>query len=90
VIGPELLKEMEERMVKVRQNLKVTQYRKKNYADRKRTNTEFKVVEHVFLKVKAKRISLKLESFPKLEARYSGPFEVLEKKGPIAYMLALY
>ena len=45
--------------------------------------------EHVFLKVKAKRSSLKLGSFPKLAARYCGPFEVLEKIGPVAYMLAL-
>jgi hypothetical protein len=47
------------------------------------------VGEHVFLKVKAKRSSLRLGSCPKLVARYCGPFEVLEKIGPIAYMLAL-
>ena len=45
--------------------------------------------EHVFLKVKAKRSYLRLESFPKLAARYCGPFEILEKIGPIACMLAL-
>jgi hypothetical protein len=47
------------------------------------------VGEHVFLKVKSKRSSLKLGSFPKLAARYCGPFEILEKIGPVAYMLAL-
>jgi hypothetical protein len=74
---------------KTRQDLKVAQDRQKSYVDRKRTNREFKVGEHVFLKVKAKRSSLKLGSFPKLAARYCGPFEVLEKIGPVAYMLAL-
>jgi hypothetical protein len=47
------------------------------------------VGEHVFLKVKAKRSSLRLRSFPKLVEIYCGPFEILEKIGPVAYMLAL-
>jgi hypothetical protein len=80
---------MEEQMVKIRKNLKVAQDRKKRYADKIRTHREFKVGEHVFLKVKSKRSSLKLGSFPKLAARYCGPFEILEKIGPVAYMLAL-
>jgi hypothetical protein len=41
------------------------------------------------LKVNAKRSSLRLGSFPKLEARYYGSFEVLKKIGQISYMLAL-
>jgi hypothetical protein len=90
MIGPELLKEMEEQMEKIRQNLKVAQDRQQSYADRKRTNRKFKVGEHVFLKFKVKRSSLKLGSFPKLVMRYCGPFEVLEKIGPVAYMLALH
>jgi hypothetical protein len=47
------------------------------------------VGEHVFLKVKAKRSSLRIGSFPKLAARYCGPFEILEKIGPFAYMITL-
>jgi hypothetical protein len=47
------------------------------------------VGEHVFLKVKEKISSLRLGSFPKLATRYCGPFEILEKRGPVAYMLAL-
>jgi hypothetical protein len=49
---------------------------------------DFKVGEHVFLKVKAKISSLILGSFPKLGARYCGNFEILEKLGPVACMLA--
>jgi hypothetical protein len=45
------------------------------------------VGEHVFLKVKAKRSSLRLGSCPKLAAIYYGPFEILEKIGLVAYML---
>ena len=45
--------------------------------------------DHVFLKVKANRSSLKLGNCSKLPARYCGPFEILERIGPIAYMIAL-
>ena len=43
VLGPELLKEMDQEFVKIRQNLKATQDRQKNYADKHRTNREFSV-----------------------------------------------
>jgi hypothetical protein len=83
VIGPSLLKEMKEKMAKIRQNLKVAQDQQNSYAGRKRKNREFKVGQHVFLKVKSKRRSLKLGSFPKLAVRYYGPFEILENIGCI-------
>jgi hypothetical protein len=46
------------------------------------------VGKHAFLKVKEKRSLLRLGSRPKLAARYCGPFEILEKIRPVAYMLA--
>jgi len=55
-----------------------------------RTNIiEFKVGYHVFLKMKAKRISLKLGSYTKIAKRYYGPFKSLDKVVLIAYMLTL-
>jgi hypothetical protein len=47
------------------------------------------VGDHVFLKVKANRSYLKLGNCSKLAARYYGPFEILERIGPVGYMLAL-
>jgi hypothetical protein len=47
------------------------------------------VGDYVFLKVKTNRSSLKLGSFSKLAARFCGPFEILERIGLVAYMLAL-
>jgi hypothetical protein len=88
VVGPELLKEMEDQMIKIKQNLKVAQDRQKHYADKNRTHREFKVGDHVFLKVKANRSSLKLGSYAKLAAIFCGPFEILEIFGPVAYMIA--
>jgi hypothetical protein len=47
------------------------------------------VGDHVFLKVKANKSSLMLGNCSKLEARYLGPLEILERIGPVAYMIAL-
>ena len=45
--------------------------------------------DHFFLKLKSNRSSLKLGSCAKLAARFCGPFEVLERIGPVSYMIAL-
>jgi hypothetical protein len=89
VVGPELHREIEEKMLKIKQNLKVAQDRKKIYVDKGRTAREFKVGDHVFLKLKANKSSLKLGNCSKLEARYCGSFEILESIGSVAYMLSL-
>jgi hypothetical protein len=89
VVGLDLLREMEEKMIKIKQNLKAAQDRQKNYVDKGRTHIEFKVGDHAFLKVKANRSSLKLGNCSKLAARYCGPFEILERIDPVAYMIAL-
>ena len=52
-------------------------------------NREFSVGDHVYLRVRARKSSLKLGSCSKLSARYYEPFEVLERIGPVAYRLAL-
>jgi hypothetical protein len=80
---------MEEQMLKIKQNLKAAQDRQKSYVDKKKTHREFKVGDHVFLKVKDNRSSLRLGSCAKLVARFCGPFEILERIGPVAYMIAL-
>ena len=42
----------------------------------------------VFLKVMARKSSLKLGNCSKLAARYYGPFEILERIGVVAYIIA--
>ena len=71
-------------MAKIKQNLKAAQNRQKIYADRNKVFRDFKVGEHVFLKVKAKRSSLRLGIFLKLVARYCGTFETLKNIGLVA------
>jgi hypothetical protein len=89
VVGPELLKDMEDQMIKIKKNLKAAQDRQKSYVEKNKTHREFKVVDHVFLKVKANKSSLKLGSCSKLAAIFCGPFEMLERIGLVAYMIAL-
>ena len=49
---------------------------------------EFSIGDHVYLRVRAKKSSLKLGSCAKLSLRYCGLFEVLERIGPVAYRIA--
>jgi hypothetical protein len=89
VLGLELLKDMEDQVVKIKKNLNATRDRQKVYANKNMTVREFKVGEHVLLKVKPKKSSLKMDSCTKLAARFCGPFEILDILGSVAYMLAL-
>jgi hypothetical protein len=79
---------MEDQMTRTKQNLKASQDRKKSFVDMNIVFKYFKVGEHVFLKVNAKRSSLRLGRCPKLATIYCGHFEILEKVGPVGYMLA--
>jgi ribosomal protein L21E len=72
-----MLKEMEHEVVKIKQNLKVAQKRKKSHADNKRTHKEFKVGDHVYIRVNPKRSSLRMGTCAKLSPQYYGPFKFL-------------
>ena len=88
ILRPELLKEMEQEVTKIRHNLKAAQDRQKSYADKHRMNREFSVGDHVYLRVKEKKSYFNLGSCAKLSPRYCEPFEVLERIGLVAYRLA--
>jgi hypothetical protein len=45
--------------------------------------------DHVHLIIKPRRSSLRMGACAKLAPQYCGPFEVLERVGPIAYQVAL-
>ena len=60
MLGPEMLRDMELTVKQVQQNLKEAQDRQKSYADLKRTFREFEVGNHVYVKVKPRKSSLKL------------------------------
>ena len=55
----------------------------------KRRPLEFEVGDHVFLKVMLKRGVVRFGKRGKLLSRFVGPFEILERVGTVAYLLAL-
>ena len=65
-IGPNMLKEMEQQVIQIKQNLKIAQDRQKSYANRKRTIREFKTGDHVYLRVRPKKSSLRMGACAKL------------------------
>ena len=64
--GRKMLKEMEQEVAKIRQNLKAAQDRQKRYVDKHRVHREFSVGDHVYLRVRPRKSSLKLGSCAKL------------------------
>ena len=69
--------------------MKTAKDRQKFHSDLKRTPKEFRVGEHVFVKVKPKKSFFKLGSCAKLAPRYCGPFEILARVRLVAYQLDL-
>ena len=69
--------------------MKEDQDRQKSYANKHRVHRELSVGDHVYLKLKTRKSSLKLGSYAKLSPRYYRPFEVLERIWPVAYRIAL-
>ena len=55
----------------------------------RRRPLEFEVGDHVFLKVMPKRGVVRFGKRGKLSPRFSGPFEILERIGTVAYRLVL-
>jgi len=89
LVGPEIIQEMEEQVVLIKQRLKEARDRQKSYADAHRVDRCYKEGDKVFLRVKPKKSSIRFGKGSKLFPRFVGPFEILEKIGPVAYRLAL-
>ncbi|GJU74981.1 hypothetical protein Tco_1266386 [Tanacetum coccineum] len=63
--------------------------RQKSYADKRRKPLEFKVGDRVLLKVSPWNGVVRFGKKGKLAPRYVGPFEIMERVGPVAYRLKL-
>ncbi|GKF04829.1 hypothetical protein Tco_0035497 [Tanacetum coccineum] len=61
----------------------------KTYADNRRKPLEYEIGDHVLLKVSPWKGVIHIGTKGKLAPRYVGPFEILERIGPVAYRLRL-
>ncbi|GJZ74731.1 putative reverse transcriptase domain-containing protein [Tanacetum coccineum] len=89
LIGPELVLQMTDKVVLIKEKLKAARDRQKSYADKRRKPLEFRVGDRVLLKVLPWKDVVRFGKKGKLAPRYVGPFEILERIGLVAYRLRL-
>ncbi|GKA59116.1 hypothetical protein Tco_0758429 [Tanacetum coccineum] len=89
LIGPELVQEITDKIVLIKEKLKAERDHQKSYADNRRKPLEFEVEDRVLLKVSPWKSVVCFGKKGKLAPRYVGPFEILKKIGPVAYRLRL-
>ncbi|XP_070011104.1 uncharacterized protein [Nicotiana sylvestris] len=89
LIGPEFVCEALEKVQLIRERLKAAQSCQKSYSDKRHRELEFMVGDKVFLKVSPMKRVMRFGKKGKLSPRFIGPYKILEKKGNVAYKLAL-
>ena len=89
LLGLEMLQDMEQQVVHIREHLVTIQDRQKKYTDAHRLDRHFSVGDRVFLRVRPRKSSIHYGKGSKLAPHFVEPFEILKRIGPIAYRLAL-
>ncbi|KAL5570000.1 hypothetical protein UlMin_026575 [Ulmus minor] len=80
VTAPEFVENTTEAVKKIQARMETAQSRQKSYADKRRRPLEFQVGDFVFLKVAPFKGVIRFGKRAKLNPRYIGPYEVLERK----------
>jgi len=89
VFGPDVLKDTEEQVLKIGENLRIARSRHKSYADNRRRDLAFNVGDYVYLKVSPMRSVKRFNMKGKLPPRYVGSFKIIARCGEVAYQLEL-
>ncbi|GKD00928.1 putative reverse transcriptase domain-containing protein [Tanacetum coccineum] len=87
LIGPKLVQETTNKVVLVKEKPKAARDCQKSYVDYRRKPLEFEVGDRVLLNVTPWKGVVHFGKNGKLELRYVGPFEILERIGLVAYRL---
>ncbi|GJR50233.1 putative reverse transcriptase domain-containing protein [Tanacetum coccineum] len=85
--GPELIRDTTKKIVQIKNRLLTARSRQKSYADRRLKLLEFEVGDMVLLKVSPWKGTVHFGKRGKLSPRYIGPFKIVARVGPVAYML---
>nr|GEV05371.1 putative reverse transcriptase domain-containing protein [Tanacetum cinerariifolium] len=89
ILGPELIQETTKKIIQIKQRMQAARDRQKSYADLKRRPMEFQVRDKVMLKVSPWKGVVRFSKRGKLNPRYVGPLNVLERVRDVAYKLDL-
>ncbi|KAI3666339.1 hypothetical protein L1987_27530 [Smallanthus sonchifolius] len=84
-----LKEETSDKILQIRDNIRVARSRQKSYADKRRKPLEFQVGDLVLLKVSPWKGVIRFGKKGKLAPRYVGLFKILERIGKVAYKLEL-
>nr|GEY31262.1 putative reverse transcriptase domain-containing protein [Tanacetum cinerariifolium] len=87
--SPKLIRETTEKIVQIKNRLLTAKSRQKSYADVRHKPMEFEVGDMVMLKVLPWKSLIRFGKRGKLSPWYIGPFEIIERIGPVAYKLEL-
>jgi len=87
--GVDLVKETEDKVRQIQNNLKIAQPQQKSNADRRRRPLRSTKGDHVYLKVSPMKGVNRFVVKGKLAPRYIGPFPIIDRCGQVAYRLKL-
>jgi hypothetical protein len=87
IFGPDLVEEAEITVRCIQDNLRATKSRQETYANKRRQPLEFKIGDHVYLRISPMKGMIRFRMKGKLAPHYIGPFPILEKCGTVAYKL---
>ncbi|GKA67677.1 putative ribonuclease H-like domain-containing protein [Tanacetum coccineum] len=85
----EIIHETTKKIFKIRDRMQVARDGQKSYADKRRRPLEFEVGDKVMLKVAPCKGVMRFGKCGKLNPIYIGPFQIIERIGPVAYHLEL-
>ncbi|WMV18474.1 hypothetical protein MTR67_011859 [Solanum verrucosum] len=79
LLGPEVVYEATDKVLLIRDRLKMAHSRQKSYADDKKRDLEFEVGDWVYLKISPMKGVMRFAKKGKLSPRYVGPYEILKR-----------
>ena len=85
--GIDFVNDAEKKVQIIQQHMQAAQSRQKSYADKRRRPLEFNIGDYVYLKVTPMKKVQRFRVRSKLAPRYVGPYQIIERKGPVAYKI---